>query len=195
MPIRRARLLPILAALLFLPALAACTGRPDGVEPVQPFAAERYVGRWYEIARLDHRFERGLTNVTAEYALRPDGTVSVVNQGFDPAACAWKRVEGTASFQEGPEVPSLSVTFFWPFAGGYHVFALDGKDYGWAAVSGPTTDYFWILARGPDLAEDVRRDLVDRAAKLGFAMEELILVDHAAPRCADGRPAPAPPAA
>lgn len=182
-----------LAVLVVLPALAACTGRPKGVEPVQPFDADRYVGTWYEVARLDHRFERGLTNVTAQYTLRPDGKIGVVNQGFDPAACEWKRAEGSAAFQGAKTVPSLSVTFFWPFSGGYHVFALDQDAYGWAAVSGPTTEYFWILARDPALDPAVRQGIIDKAKGLGFDMAELIIVDHAPPRCADGRPAPPPP--
>ncbi len=181
----------IAVALLGLAVLAGCTGRPDGVEPVRPFDAKRYIGTWYEVARLDHRFERGLTNVTAQYGLLPDGGISVVNRGFDPADCAWEQVEGKATFQEDPSVPSLAVTFFWPFAGGYHVFALDQREYRWAAVSGPTRDYLWLLARTPELDPAVRDALVAEARRLGFPVDGLIFVDHGQPRCADGRPAPA----
>lgn len=174
------RRLPVLGALLIA---AACTGVPDGVEPVSPFSAERYQGRWYEIMRLDHSFERGLTNVTATYGLRDDGTVSVVNRGFDPEECAFDEVEGTAEFQGDPDTASLSVTFFWPFAGGYHVFALDQQDYQWAVVSGPTRDYLWILARSPDMDEDLRNRLVGEAAARDLPVGELILVDHGDTAC------------
>ena len=84
---------------------------------------DRYLGTWYEIARLDHSFERGLSNVTATYELRDDGRIRVLNRGFDTSDCEWQDAEGTASFRGDPAVASLAVTFFWPFAGGYHVFA------------------------------------------------------------------------
>jgi len=172
------------ALLLAIAALvSSCTGRPDGIEPVSGFQPARYAGTWYEIMRLDHRFERGLTNVDATYTPRDDGRLSVINRGFDRAACAWKSVEGTAAFQAGPDTASLSVTFFWPFAGGYHVFALDREDYAWAAVSGPTRDYLWILARRPDLPAETSERLVAMARDLGFPVAELILVDHTPPSC------------
>lgn len=180
---RAMTMLPLLAGMLLL---AGCTGRPEGVEPVSPFDISRYEGRWYEIMRLDHSFERGLTNVTATYTVQEDGPVKVVNRGFDPEDCEWNEVEGTAKFQESPDVASLSVTFFWPFAGGYHVFALDQEDYQWAAVSGPDRDYLWILARDPDLAPEVRGGLVAKAKDLGFAVDDLILVDHSPPVCETG---------
>jgi apolipoprotein D and lipocalin family protein len=164
----------------------ACTGAPSGIEPVTPFDAARYEGRWYEIMRLDHSFERGLTNVTADYARRDDGKLAVRNRGFDREACAWKDAEGTARFQGDPGTASLSVTFFWPFAGGYHVFALD-PDYRHALVSGPSRDYLWILAREPDLAADIRDGLVEEARRAGFPVADLILVDHGPPTCADLR--------
>lgn len=173
------------AAAALAVALAACTGRPDGVEPVRPFALERYLGQWYEIARLDHSFERGLSNVTATYTQRPDGSVGVVNRGLDRRTCRWKEAQGRAVLQGAPDTASLSVTFFWPFAGGYHVIELDRRDYAWALVSGPTRSYLWILARRPDLPPDTRARLVDEARRLGFPVDGLILVDHA--------PSPCPP--
>ncbi len=111
--------------MLLLLSLGACTERPPGVEPVSGFDIGRYEGIWYEILRLDHSFERGLTNVTAVYTVRQDGSVDVLNRGFDRARCRWKEAHGRARFQGRNDVASLSVTFFWPFAGGYYVFALD----------------------------------------------------------------------
>jgi apolipoprotein D and lipocalin family protein len=173
--------------LLLALAAAGCTGIPQGLAPVDGFDVQRYKGEWFEIMRLDHSFERGLTNVTASYELRADGTVGVLNRGFDAKNCRWKEASGRAVFQGAPETASLSVTFFWPFAGGYHVVALDRQDYRWALVSGPTRGYLWILARQPDFAPDIRNRLVDRARELGFAVDELILVQHGPLPCA---PAP-----
>ena len=180
--LRLPRLLPVVAAAL----LTGCTGVPGGVQPVEGFDAGRYEGTWYEIMRLDHRFERGLTNVEAHYSLRDDGTVDVVNRGFDPEACSWKQVEGRARFRGDPDTASLRVTFFWPFYGGYHVFALDQDDYRWAVVSGPTRSYLWILAREPGLPEATREALVEKARELDFPVDELILVDHGPPVCESG---------
>lgn len=163
-------------------ALAGCTGRPPGIEPVTSFDAQRYSGEWYEIMRLDHRFERGLTNVRAVYTLKPDGKVEVLNKGFDPKTCQWRDIEGSARFQGPQTTASLSVTFFPPFAGGYHVFTLD-KNYQWAMISGPTLDYLWILARKPSLDPALRARLVNEARDKGFPVDQLILVDQTPPRC------------
>ena len=178
---RRARF-PALSALLLV-LVAGCTGRPEGVEPVRPFDVSRYGGEWFEVMRLDHRFERGLTHVSAFYTPRADGTIGVVNRGFDPENCRWKEAEGRAVLQEGPETASLSVTFFPPFAGGYHVFSLERRNYAWAMVAGPTKDYLWILARRPDLDASVRNRLVAEAKASGFPVERLILVDHGPRSC------------
>lgn len=164
-------------------SLAGCTGLPSGIEPVQPFDARRYTGEWYEIARLDHSFERGLTNVRAIYALKPDGSVSVENKGFNPKKCQWSDIEGSAKFLQKPDVASLAVTFFPPFAGGYHVFALDEKKYQWAMVSGPTKDYLWILARQPTLDRKTLAKLIDEARAKGFAVDQLIMVDQGKQSC------------
>ena len=112
----------IAAGLAALAALSACsravmTRVPRGIEPVAGFEAPRYMGRWYEIARLDHRFERGMTNVTADYALNEDGSVRVVNSGVRNGRR--KSVEGTARFKGDPSVASLAVSFFPGFPGGY----------------------------------------------------------------------------
>jgi apolipoprotein D and lipocalin family protein len=161
--------------------LANCSGKPDGVEPVRPFDVQRYKGRWFEIMRLDHSFERGLTNVTATYALRDDGSIGVLNRGFDRAAYRWNEAEGRAVFQGAPDTASLSVTFFWPFAGGYHVIALDRRHYRWALVCGPSRNYLWILARRADLSSEIRNRLIIQARGLGFPVENLVSVDHSPP--------------
>lgn len=169
--------------VLALITLSGCTGTPAGVEPVTGFEAERYTGRWYEIYRLDHRFERGLTNVTAAYQLRDDGKVSVINRGFDPGDCEWSEIEGSARFLEDADTGSLAVSFFFGISGGYHVIALDHESYDYAMVSGPTRDYLWILARDPELDEAIVDRLIGQARELDFPTDELIEVDHGEQAC------------
>ncbi len=160
--------------------LVGCTHSPRGVEPVDDFSLERYLGRWYEIARLDHCFERGLSRVTADYSLRDDGGIDVLNQGYDASRGEWRQASGRAyPLQAGQG--SLKVTFFWPFYAGYHVIELDKQDYGYALVSGPNRDYLWILSRAPSLDQAIVERLLARAKSLGYATEELIFVDQSAP--------------
>jgi apolipoprotein D and lipocalin family protein len=166
-----------LIVLLMLPCLlAACLGMPEGVRPVAEFELERYLGKWYEIARLDHSFERGLTRVTAEYSLREDGGVRVVNRGFSAATREWEEAEGKAYFVEGEDQGYLKVSFFGPFYGSYVVFELDREAYQYAFVAGPDTSYLWLLARTPVVSDEVLRRFTERAAELGFATDSLILV-------------------
>jgi apolipoprotein D and lipocalin family protein len=155
--------------------LAGCTGIPEGVEVVDDFDLERYLGKWYEIARLDHRFERGLTHVTAEYSMRADGGVRVVNRGFDGAE--WEEAIGKAYFVESPDLGRLKVSFFGPFYGAYNVLTV-GANYEYAVVAGPNRSYLWILARKPDLPSEKLAELVQRARALDFPVDELIYVSH-----------------
>lgn len=176
------RLRTLALVLAATAAAAACareamTRVPAGIEPVTGFDAARYMGRWYEIARLDHRFERGMTDVTATYSLNPDGSVKVVNRGLRDGV--WKDIEGTARFRADPGTASLAVTFFPGFPGGYHVFALD-EAYRWALVSGPTRGYLWLLARDPAMDETTYQRLVALARDQGFDVDGLIRVQHGA---------------
>jgi apolipoprotein D and lipocalin family protein len=167
------------ASMLFcVSVLGACTSVPDGVTPVSPFDLDRYLGRWYEIARLDHSFERGLSDVTADYRLQADGSVEVTNRGYDGKKAAWREAVGRAVFIGDPTTGSLKVSFFGPFYGGYHIADLDQQGYRWALVTGPDRDYLWILARTPDLPAEVRERLVSKASALGFDTTRLIWVEH-----------------
>jgi apolipoprotein D and lipocalin family protein len=166
----------IFAFLVLL--LGGCAGMPDTVRPVQDFQLQRYLGTWYEIARLDHPFERGLTRVSAEYSLREDGGVRVVNRGFSVREEKWKRVEGRARFVQTPQTGYLKVSFFGPFYGSYVIFELDHENYQYAVVSGPDTSYLWILARTPKIDAELKADLIARAAARGFDTSALIFVEH-----------------
>lgn len=164
--------------LLLLPLLTGCVGIPKGLTPVDDFELERYLGRWYEIARLDHSFERGLSRVTADYSLREDGGVRVINRGWSAAKGKWQQAEGRAYFVKGPELGYLKVSFFGPFYGSYVIFALDRENYRYALVSGPDRSYLWLLAREPEIDQELRDGLIARAAALGFATDSLIYVEH-----------------
>jgi apolipoprotein D and lipocalin family protein len=148
--------------------LCGCLGAPRGVDPITNFDAGRYMGDWFAVMRIENSFERGLSNVSATYSIRPDGYVGVVNRGFDRAKCRWRSIEGRASFQGAPNIASL---------------ALDHEHYRWAMVAGPTRGYLWILAREARL-DQVRIDtLMEKARELKFPIEELVSVDHSAIDC------------
>ena len=169
----------MLRAVLFFCCLllAGCVGKPDTVQPVTGFELPRYLGIWYEIARLDHSFERGLTKITADYTLRDDGGVRVLNRGYDAAKGEWKEAEGKAYFVNSPDEAYLKVSFFGPFYGSYVVMVLD-EDYRYALVSGPDTSYLWILSRTPQLAPGVKEKLVAKAGAAGFDTSRLIFVEQ-----------------
>jgi apolipoprotein D and lipocalin family protein len=153
--------------------LTGCLGVPDRAVVVQDFSLERYLGTWYEIARLDHPFERGLSHVQAEYSMREDGGVRVINKGYKDQESAWDSAEGKAYFVEQPNIGKLKVSFFGPFYGAYNIIELD-PDYQYALVVGPDTDYLWILSRTPELGQDVLQRLLAKASALGFATDQLI---------------------
>lgn len=171
------RLLRCVCLFPFL-LLSGCLGMPAGVTPVTGFDLQRYLGTWYEIARLDHSFERGLTRVTADYSLREDGGVRVLNRGWSAAAGEWEEAEGRAYFVEDSSTGYLKVSFFGPFYGSYVITELGREEYDYALVSGPDTSYLWILARTPTLEPAVLERLVARARALGFPADELIPVDQ-----------------
>ena len=158
--------------------LTGCVGIPDAVSPVTGFQLERYLGKWYEIARLDHSFERGLTRVTAEYSLRSDGGVRVLNRGYSASEKAWKEAEGKAYFVTTADQGYLKVSFFGPFYGSYVVFELDRDNYQYALVCGPNKSYLWMLARSPEVPDTLKKTLTEKAAALGFDTSQLIFVDH-----------------
>ena len=162
--------------------LCACMSKPEGVTPVQDFELNKYLGKWYEIARLDHSFERGMTNVTAEYQMRDDGGVSVLNRGYLTETKEWKEAEGKAYFVNKTDEGSLKVSFFGPFYGSYIVFDLgktgNSDDYQYSFVSGPNLSYLWLLSRTPTVDDDVMQSFIQQADKVGFNIKDLIVVEH-----------------
>ncbi|MCL1137807.1 lipocalin family protein [Shewanella pneumatophori] len=164
-----------IACLLFL---SACTSLPSGIEPVKGFELPRYLGTWYEVARLDHSFERGLNQVTATYSMKDDGGVKVINRGFSTAEQNWKQAEGKAYFVDSPDIGHLKVSFFGPFYGAYVVYELDTKDYQYAFITSYNRDYLWFLSRTPTVDAALKQQFIEQANKLGFATEQIIWVEQ-----------------
>ena len=167
-----------LLILVFCISLGGCLGIPEDVEPVQGFALDRYLGTWYEIARMDHSFERGLSNVSAEYSPRDGGGVTVVNRGYDVLKGKWKDAVGKAFFIGDPSIGQLKVSFFGPFYGAYNIVALDQDAYQWSLVVGPDTGYLWILARNTELDETTMDQILTTARSYGFNTGKLLYVEH-----------------
>ena len=168
--------LGILAITSFV-LLKACKTIPKNVVAVKPFHVEKYLGKWYEIARLDFRFERGLNKTEANYSLNKDGTIKVVNRGFDYAKDLWKQSTGKAKFVSSADEAKLKVSFFGPFYSGYNVIAID-PDYKYALVCGKNFDYLWILSREKSIPENVKQEYLQKAKDYGFTVSKLVWVKH-----------------
>ncbi|WP_299494385.1 lipocalin family protein [uncultured Shewanella sp.] len=173
-----------ISMLVVLFLLSGCLGMPKNMTPVKDFDVNRYVGTWYEIARLDHSFERGLTQVTAQYILRDDGGVNVINCGFSPKNDEWKEAQGKAYFVQERDKGYLKVSFFGPFYGSYVIFNLfpekvSQQNYQYAFVSGPDLSYLWLLSRTPTVPSKVLTDFIAQSKALGFDTDALILVEQA----------------
>lgn len=164
-------------SLAGIATIAACRSIPQGATPVSPFDINRYLGKWYEIARLDHRFERNMNNVTAEYSLNDDGTIKVINGGYDFSKDKWKQAEGKAKFAGDKNVGKLKVSFFGPFYSAYNVIALD-EEYKYVLVAGKDTKYLWILSRTTSIPEDIKQQYLSVAKAAGFNIDALIWVEH-----------------
>ncbi|MCE5313112.1 MAG: lipocalin family protein [Nitrospiraceae bacterium] len=165
-------------SILFCILLGSCTGIPENIKPVDNFVLEKYLGRWYEIARLDHSFERGLSKVSADYSLRDDGGVKVINRGYSEKDKQWKEAIGRAYFVKSPNIGYLKVSFFGPFYGSYVIFELDHQKYQYSLVCGPDRSYLWILARTQKIDDELKNILIAKAKALGFETEKLIFVAH-----------------
>jgi apolipoprotein D and lipocalin family protein len=162
-------------ALIFVSL--SCSTIPKGVKAVNFFEVEKYLGKWYEIARFDFRFERNLNNTTATYSKNEDGTIKVENRGYNYKTREWKQAVGKAKFVGDPKIAMLKVSFFGPFYAGYNVIELD-SNYKYALISGQNLDYLWILSREKTIPETIRKSYLQKAEILGFKTKDLIWVEH-----------------
>lgn len=163
--------------IVMLSTLFSCRSIPKDVDAVQNFDADKYLGQWYEIARFDFRFERNMNNTTANYSKNPDGTIKVVNRGYNYISNEWSEATGKAKFVKTPDVAMLKVSFFGPFYGGYNVIALDAE-YKYALISGQNKSYLWILSREKTIPEHIRTEYVNKAQSMGYDTSKLIWVEH-----------------
>lgn len=159
--------------------LTSCSSTtiPEKAQAVQNFEKEKYLGKWYEIARLDFKYEKGLNNTTAEYSLKDNGMIKVDNKGYDYKKEEWEQSIGKAKFVGDENVAMLKVSFFGPFYAGYNVLAID-KDYKYALVTGESLDYLWILSREKSIPAEIKEDYLQKAKDIGYKTEDLIWVEH-----------------
>lgn len=163
------KILIAITALLF----HGCTTASEPYLPtVKNLDVNKYMGKWYEIAKYENRFEMGCENASAIYSLNSDGTIKVAN------SCTKKGKIDTAigkAYSTNKENTKLKVSFFWPFKGNYWVIMLD-KDYKYAVVSEPSRKYLWILARTKTLPDDTTKMIVSKLKDLHFDTDKLIFV-------------------
>lgn len=167
-------LFTLLISLGLLNSLMSCSAMPEKAQPVSPFDISRYLGTWYEIARFDYRFEKDLDNAMAQYSLNPDGSVKVVNSGYNSEKNKWVSVSGAVKFRSDKNTAALKVSFFGPFYAGYNVVALENYQY--ALVAGKNLDYLWILSREKTIPEDIKRSFISKAQEIGYDTSKLIWV-------------------
>lgn len=167
----------VIIVMMLSMLFTSCKTIPDGAVAVTPFDKNKYLGKWYEIARLDFKYERDLNNTTAEYSLNEDGTIKVLNRGFNVKTREWKDATGKAKFVDDDNTAMLKVSFFGPFYGGYNVIALD-PDYQYALVAGDKLKYLWILSRETTIPDDVKSNYLALAESIGYNTSELVWVEH-----------------
>lgn len=170
--------IPVSLGIIGLMLLSSCSvGIPEGATAVKNFDADRYLGKWYEIARFDYRFEKDMDNVTAEYSKNPDGSIRVQNKGYNYVKKEWKQSVGEARFVNDKTEARLKVSFFKPIWAGYNVIELD-DNYQYALVVGNNLKYLWILSRTTTIPENVRQKFLEKAKSIGYNTDELIWVKH-----------------
>jgi apolipoprotein D and lipocalin family protein len=155
----------------------SCVSIPKGAKAVRPFNRDKYLGKWYEIARMDFKFEKNLSNVSATYSIREDGLIKVDNRGYDYIKGKWKQSIGKAKPATDKNEGRLKVSFFGPFYAGYNVIAID-KRYQYALIAGNNLDYLWILSREKTIPEDVKAGYLEKAKSLGFDVDKLVWDKH-----------------
>lgn len=162
-----------LSAAAIATNFVSCVSIPKGARAVKPFNKGRYLGTWYEIARIDFRFEKNLDHVMATYTQNADGSIRVDNKGYDTLKKEWKESIGKAKFVKDAQLGRLKVSFFGPFYAGYNVIAID-DDYRYAMIAGNNNDYLWLLSREKSIPATVRTAYLKQAAGLGYDVSRLV---------------------
>ena len=166
-------LIPLALAAFLFPGLISAQSKSFDNSPIPSLDIYRYLGVWYEIARFDHSFERDMDNVIAEYLLRDDGKIDVINSGIKNGK--YKVAYGKAKLTDEPGV--LRVSFFGPFYSDYRVLMVD-DDYEYALVGGKNDKYLWILSRNPELEDEDYDKILTEASRRGYDISRLIWIDQ-----------------
>ena len=145
---------------------------------ISEFQSEKYLGKWYEIVRKDHKFEKGLSNVTAQYEELGNNKIKVTNTGYDEKNEKVKTVVGKAKIKYKTVENILKVSFFWPFYADYIIMDYDRDNYEYALIRGRSDKYLWILSRTPVLDKEIVSNLLEKAEKDGVELNNLIYVKH-----------------
>ena len=164
-------LIPLIMCLLFFTGCKAQSKVDNSVSG--DLNLDKYLGTWYEIARFDHKFERGIQFCKANYSLREDGKVAVLNTGIKNGEPS--EAKGKAKLTDNPRI--LRVSFFGPFYGDYRIMLLD-KDYQWVLVGGSDDSYLWILSRTPRLTDEMKTTILNEATRRGYDVGKLIWVEQ-----------------
>ena len=165
--------LATIAIAMVILGLSSCVSIPQGAKAVKPFDKQKYLGTWYEIARMDFKFERGLEQVSATYSLKDENTIRVDNKGYSTKDQQYKESIGKAKLVGDPLEGRLKVSFFGPFYGGYNVLAVD-PDYRYALVAGNNLDYLWLLSREKTMPQQFKDKYLGIARSLGYRTEKLV---------------------
>lgn len=169
----------IISLFIFIAGGCGQNKNMERTKTVEKLELEKFLGTWYEIARFDHSFERGMQGVTATYSMREDGKIKVLNQGYKGSLDGpLKQAIGKAKIPNAQEAGKLKVSFFWIFYGDYFVLELDDINYQWAVIGSSSEKYLWILSRTPQLEESVQQDLLEKIQKRSYPLENLIWVDQ-----------------
>ena len=168
----------IIAVITFI-AISGCKTEKMTIDnsTVKDLDLERYLGKWYEIARYPNSFEKDLVGVTAEYSLRKDGKIKVINSGYkNELGGKFKKAIGKAKVPNPDDPAKLKVSFFWIFYSDYFVMELDEKNYSWAVVGSSSPKYLWILSREPSISKTLLDDIKSRIEKRGYDPSKLLMV-------------------
>ena len=164
-------------AAISLLLLQSCAVKSKNVIAVKNFNSQKYLGKWYEIARFDYAFEKNMDNTTAEYDLNTDGSIKVINKGFNYKKNKWSTAQGKAKFIGLKTEAKLKVSFFGPFYGGYNVVSID-EDYQNALIYGSSTKYIWLLSRNQKMDRKTKEAFLEKAKRDGYDTGKLIWVKH-----------------
>ena len=159
-------------------SLSSCVSIPRGAKAVRPFDKDNYLGTWFEIARMDFRFEKGLDRVTATYSLIDKETIRVDNKGYSIKDKKWKESIGKARLAGEPSEGRLKVSFFGPFYAGYNVIAIDPA-YRYALVAGNNLNYLWLLSREKTMLKEIKEKYLEQARALGYSTDKLVWTNQA----------------